>query len=93
MAKKLSDKQKEKLIKEFINGKNVNDLVEEFSLTKITITRYLKKYLGEETYQSQIEKGKNSKGLIRDAEISSSIDTEKLQSNKVVKRNITNKER
>ena len=59
MARRLSDKQKEKLTQEFINGKNINDLVEEFGSTKLTISKYLKKNLGEETFQSLIESKKN----------------------------------
>ena len=62
LAKRLSNKQKENLIQEFINGKNINDLVEEFSSTKLTISRHLKKNLGEKVYQSLIEKSKTSKG-------------------------------
>ena len=31
LAKRLSNKQKEKLTQEFINGKNINDLIEEFA--------------------------------------------------------------
>ena len=40
MVKRLSDKEKEQLTQEFINGKNINDLVEDFSSTKLTISRY-----------------------------------------------------
>ena len=92
MAKRLSDKEKEQLTQEFINGKNINDLVEEFSYTKLTISRYLKKNLGYETYQSFIEKSKNSKVLFTNKEISSSIANENLLNNKVEKKNISNKE-
>ena len=92
MAKRLSDDQKEKLTQEFINGKNINDLVNEFSFTKLTISRYLKKNLGEKNYQSLLEKSNTSKGLFIDQEKSSSIDNEDLLKNKVVKKNITYKE-
>ena len=92
MAKRLSNKQKENLIQEFINGKNINDLVEEFSSTKLTISRHLKKNLGEKVYQSLIEKSKTSKELFTKQEISSSINNENLPNSKVVKRNISNKE-
>lgn len=92
MAKRLSDKEKEQLTQEFINGKNINDLVEEFNSTKLTISRYLKKNLGYKTYQNFIEKSKNSKVLITNKEISSSIENENLLNNKVLKKNISNKE-
>ena len=92
MAKRLTEKQKEKLTQEFINGKNINDLVEEFSSTKLTISRYLKKNLGEKTYKSLIDKSKTSKGLFVNQEISTSVENENILNNKVVKENISYKE-
>lgn len=92
MAKRLSDKQKEQLTKEFINGKNINDLVEEFNFTKLTISRYLKKNLGNKTYQSVIEKSKTSKVFITNQDISSSIENEDLLSKKIQQKNISKKE-
>tara|TARA_Y200000002_G_scaffold378811_1_gene386912 strand:- start:75 stop:761 length:687 start_codon:yes stop_codon:yes gene_type:complete len=92
LAKRLTEKQKEKLTQDFINGKNIKDLVEEFSSTKLTISRYLKKNLGEKTYKALIEKSKNSKKLFTDKEISSSIEKDNLLNNKFVKRNISHKE-
>ena len=92
MAKRLSDKEKEQLTQEFINGKNINDLAEEFSSTKLTISRYLKKNLGAKTYQSLIAKSKTSKSLFTNQEISSSIENENLKNNKVPKRDIFYKE-
>ncbi len=92
MAKRLSDKQKEELTQEFINGKNINDLAEEFSFTKLTISRYLKKNLGEKNYQSLLKKSKTSRRLITEKESLSSVDNNELLKNKVVKRNITYKE-
>ena len=92
MARRLSDKQKEQLTQEFINGMSINDLVEEFGSTKLTISKYLKKTLGEKTFQSLIEKSKCSKVLFTNREISSSIENENPQNNKVSKINISNKE-
>ena len=88
MAKRLSDKQKEKLTQEFINGKDINDLVKEFSSTKLTISKYLKKNLGEKTFKTLIEKGKASKGLFINQEISSTIEDENILKNKVEKKDI-----
>ena len=92
MAKRLSGKEKEQLTQEFINGKNINDLVEEFSSTKLTISKYLKKNLGEKTFQNYIEKSKSSKLLFTNQEISSLIENENLLNNKVSKINISSKE-
>ncbi len=92
MAKRLTDNQKEKLTEEFINGKNINDLVDEFKSTKLTISRYLKKNLGAKTYQSLIEKSKTSKSLLVNQEISSSMKNENLKNDKVLKKDIFYKE-
>ena len=92
MAKRLSDKQKEQLTQEFINGKDINSLVEEFSTTKLTISRYLKKNLGEKTYQSLIKKSKQSQEILINQEMTYSIDNENSNNNKVKKINISNEE-
>ena len=92
MAKRLTDKQKEQLTQKFIKGENINDLVDEFSSTKLTISRYLKKNLGAKTYQSLIEKSKTSKSLFINQEISSSMENENLKNNKILKRDISYKE-
>ena len=92
MAKRLSDKQKEQLTQEFINGKNINDLIEEFNSTKLTISRYLKKNLGEKTYQTLIEKNKNSNALFINQETPSLNEGGNLMNKKVAKRNISNEE-
>ena len=59
MAKRLSDKQKEELTQEFINGKNINDLAEEFSFTKLTISKNLKKSLGDSEYKESFNISKS----------------------------------
>ena len=58
MVKKLSEKQKEEIIKCFISGKTLEDLSREFDFTKLTISRNLKKNLGEEKYKEFIQKNK-----------------------------------
>ena len=92
MAKRLSEKQKEKLTHEFINGKNINDLVKEYSSTKVTISRYLKKNLGAKTYQNLIDKSKKRESSFTNKEISSLNKNENLMNNKVIKESISNKE-
>ena len=92
MGKRLSDKQKEQLTQEFLNGMSINDLVEEFGSTKLTISKYLKINLGEKTFQSLIKKSKSSKVLFTNGEISSPIENENLPKNKVSKKNISSKE-
>ena len=58
MAKHLSDKQKEKILELFLNGKTIDEISIEFSCTKSTISRNLKKYFGEDKFKSLIQKNK-----------------------------------
>ena len=51
MPKKLSEKQKEEIVKLFTSGKTINELSKEFDFTKLTIIRNLKKNLGEKKYE------------------------------------------
>ena len=61
MAKRLSEKQKENIIKLFINGKTIDELSKEFKRTKLTITRNLKNKLGESEYKEFIKTSRSSK--------------------------------
>ena len=60
MAKRLTVKEKEKLATLFSNGKSIEDLALDFNSTKLTITRNLKKSLGEEKYRELIQENKLS---------------------------------
>ena len=60
MAKRLTEKQKSDIAEYFKNGKDVEALSEEFSCTTLTITRNLKKNLGEIIYKELLEKNKNA---------------------------------
>ena len=59
MAKRLTEKQKTKIAEYFKNGKTIDALSEEFNCTNLTITRNLKKNLGEIIYKELVEKNKN----------------------------------
>ncbi len=61
MAKRLSEKQKDEIIKLFISGKSPEELSAEFECTKLTISRNLKKNLGEKKFQELINAGKSKK--------------------------------
>ena len=58
MVKKLSNKQKEEIVKFFILGKTADELSKEFNFTKLTIVRNLKKNLGEKKYEELMDKNK-----------------------------------
>ena len=51
MAKRLSVKNKEEIIKLFIQGKTVENLAIKFNCTKLTISRNLKKEIGEKRFK------------------------------------------
>ena len=56
MAKRLSEKQKEEILRLFIDGKTIDDLAIAFNFTKSTISRNLKKEMGEEKFKEYINK-------------------------------------
>ena len=74
MAKRLTDKQKKEITQGFIQGKSVDDLSKIFKCTNPTISRNLKKILGDEKYNEIIEKKNN-------LEKSSEIKKNKLKDN------------
>ena len=51
MAKRLSEKNKEEIIKLFIDGKTVENLAIKFNCAKLTISRNLKKKIGEKRFK------------------------------------------
>ena len=55
MPKKVSEIQIREMIASFIIGKTIDELSEKYSCTKLTITRHLKKNIGEEEYKNLIK--------------------------------------
>ena len=60
MAKRLTEKENEKLVRGFKSGKTIKALSEEFSFTNATIIRKLKKNLGVAAYKELNKKNKKS---------------------------------
>ena len=56
MAKRVSKRQKELIIENFINGKTLDQLSEQFQFTKLTISRNLKREMGEKVYKELLQK-------------------------------------
>ncbi len=56
MPKKVSEKEKQELVMAFVNGQAIEDLAEKFNISKITITRHLKKEISEHEYKEIIKK-------------------------------------
>ena len=60
MAKRLTEKQKSEIAENFKNGKTIEALSEDFNCTILTITRNLKKNLGEIIFKDLAKKNKIS---------------------------------
>ena len=58
MTKRLTEKQKEEILKSFKSGRDIDALSQKYSCTNSTIIRNLKKYLGESKYKELIKKSK-----------------------------------
>ena len=56
MPKKILEKEKEEIVTGFIKGISIEDLSKKFNFSKITITRNLKKSLGEDLYKNHLKK-------------------------------------
>ena len=65
MAKRLTQKQKEEIIKLFTSGINIDLLSKQFDCTKQTIQRNLKKKIGEDNYNLILIQSKSNKKLIK----------------------------
>ena len=59
LTKRLSDKQKKEILESFECGKSVDFLSKEYDCTKLTVTRNLKKNLGELKYKELLNKNKS----------------------------------
>ena len=56
MAKRLTEKQKDEIVKLFISGIKIEQLSNQFNCTKLTISRNIKKNLGESKYNELAKK-------------------------------------
>ena len=62
MTKRLTEKQKEEILKDFKSGMNIDVLSQKYICTKSTIVRNLKKNLGELKFKELFNKSKSLKG-------------------------------
>ena len=61
MAKRLTEKQKEEILNGFLSGKTIEELSKHFYCTKLTISRNLKRSIGEKKYKENIRQNKTEK--------------------------------
>jgi len=69
LATRLSVKQKNEIIEEFSNGKTIEKLAIKFNCTKQTISRNLKKNLGEKKYNELISNVKSKRKTLNNKKI------------------------
>ena len=87
MSKRLSNNQKEEIIRNFNQGQNIDYLSNSFNCTKLTIIRNLKKYFGEKKYKEILEKNKLinksvlKKNSSKNKNASSEVEEKYLQTN------------
>ena len=81
MARRLTEKQIEEIIKCFENGTNIDLLSQKFNCTKLTVIRNLKKNLGELKYIDLLNKNKSLMGKSK---------INKIQGSDLSKTNINN---
>ena len=61
MAKRISEDEKKEIVDDFINNKTLEEISEKYNFTKLTISRHLKKTLGDEKYTKQKNINKKNK--------------------------------
>jgi hypothetical protein len=81
LAKRLSDSEKEEIIKRFTKGETLDELSEHFKCTKLTISRNLKKKLGQDEYKLLVNKTFADKEYRDKREINSIRDKNKVNKN------------
>ena len=66
MAKRLTQKEKDEIVKYFIDGKSIDQLSKDYKCTKLTISRNLKRTLGEKKYKELNSKKISSDQIFED---------------------------
>jgi len=89
LAKRLSEKDKKEISRLFIDGTNVDQIAKLFNCTKLTISRNLKKFIGEEKFKLL---KKNTKSLLEDEVIDNDERSNQINKNSFVKENTENVE-
>ena len=85
MPKKLSETEKKEMITSFCNGMTIDQLSEKYKITKITITRNLKKEIDEKNFKRIVE-------INRKYKIESKDDAKKNKIDKLNTPQVTNNE-
>ena len=88
LAKRLSEKQKKEITVFFTKGNTIDDIASKFECTKLTITRTLKKIIGDEKYKELLIKSKASnQKSIKSNRISSQVIGDHSKTKNINKKN------
>jgi len=64
LAKRLSEKEKEEILKDFTEGFTLEKLADKYNFSKLTISRNLKKVIGDKKYKELLNKNKSARKII-----------------------------
>ena len=93
MAKRLTEDQKENIRKGFFSGKTIEELSRDFNFTKLTISRNLKRNIGEKKYREIILQNKikkNSKSTYSKKDINSKFNLDTINKKSLEIENFNN---
>ena len=79
MTKKLTEIQKKQIVNLFYSGHSLDDLAIEFNCTKLTISRNLKKNIGDEKFKDLIKKNNFSEKEFKEKIIKNNINKDQNQ--------------
>ena len=91
MPKRLSEKQKNEILKNFSDGYSLDQLSEKFQVTKLTISNNLKKKIGDEEYKRIIKNKKLTMSSSSKVEDESLDKNTKYKENQFIEDNFSNK--
>ena len=89
MPKKVSEKEKKELLSAFINGQTVEDLSNEFNISKATISRHLKNLISDPKYKDIARKNKNSKKNYKLEKESPAISKKDKDENEIIEEHLS----
>ncbi len=90
MTKRLTEIQKTQIINLFYEGKTTDDLAVAFNCTKLTISRNLKKYIGDEKFKDLVKKNNFSQKELKEKAIKNNTNN-KYQKQDISHENIQSK--
>ena len=79
MTKRLTEIQKKQIVNLFYEGNTLDDLAIEFNCTKLTISRNLKKNIGDEKFKDLIKKNKFSEKKLKEKITKNNINKDQNQ--------------